>query len=848
MHRLMVILLLASGFGGTHTWAQDRERENPMERFEDASDKYQELWRTGRYRESLEYLEKAINASAEVPLLWLYDRAQLYFEVGEVDRAINEIEWLHYRRPYPKSALQLALYYRARGDRESYQRILDQAANRYRRFRGGVDETDNALAMIKIKELMGENARSLFQDILSVEEREEENTIKRYLAAGGLAWRKFDFQLASEHYENVLELDPENLDAMVGLAECYWKSSDPRLGDALSAVLAINPVHPRALAIKVERHLENDRFEEAMALIEKVLDFNHNHLRFLGLKSAALFLMDEPERAEVVRQTALLFNPYAAEVFRITGRIASRKYRFAEAAEFQKRALELDPDDHLARAYYAFDLLRLGEDARGLEELRRSFEGDRFNVQVYNMLELMDKVVDFAVREEGGFRLQMPEREMEIWGDEAIALLTEALAKYEKKYRVRLERPISVQIFDDHDDFMVRSLGLPGMVGFLGICFGELITMDAPSARGKGEMSWKSTLWHEFVHVVTLQKTKNRMPRWLSEGISVYEETVRDPSWGQRLAPPYQTILSEDGMPGLEDLEPYLTQPKSAMHTMFGYFASGELVTYYVERYGFDALVEALDKIASGSRAEPALLAAADAEEKDFDKGFREHLSERVSLLANMEGPTRLNMFGKEPMVPAPDSPFMLAMKAANEAMSGGETGRAIEKLREADALFPEATGPETPRALLAQIYEERGEVEKLQAVLEKSMRMDATDYRACRMLVEVYRDTEQWQGLLDASANGIVIDPFDVWMRRAHVDALEKLGRGEAAAAELATLIELDPASAVDYRLQRLDLLMASGSWSLARNEAVRLLEEVPYSWQAQKRLLRIDEERGKP
>ena len=62
------------------------------------------------------------------------------------------------------------------------------------------------------------------------------------------------------------------------------------------------------------------------------------------------------------------------------------------------------------------------------------------------------------------------------------------------------------------------------MIGALGACFGRVVTMDSPQARPPGEFQWEATLWHELAHVITLQMSNQRVPRWLTEGISVYEE------------------------------------------------------------------------------------------------------------------------------------------------------------------------------------------------------------------------------------------------------------------------------------------------------------------------------------
>ena len=189
-------------------------------------------------------------------------------------------------------------------------------------------------------------------------------------------------------------------------------------------------------------------------------------------------------------------------------------------------------------------------------------------------------------------------------------LLNEAALYYQRKYNIELHTPVVVQVFDDHDVFMVRSIGLPGNAGHLGICFGRLVTMDSPRARPPGTMNWQQVLWHEFVHVITLQKTHNRMPRWLSEGISVYEETQKDVTWGQRLSPEFKHIVDGEGFPAVGDLGRFFTDPETPMHLMYGYFVSGEFVAFYVNNYGVDALVTALDRIGDGMEAVEALVSA----------------------------------------------------------------------------------------------------------------------------------------------------------------------------------------------------------------------------------------------
>ena len=71
------------------------------------------------------------------------------------------------------------------------------------------------------------------------------------------------------------------------------------------------------------------------------------------------------------------------------------------------------------------------------------------------------------------------------------------------------------------------------MVGALGACFGRVVTMDSPKALAPGSFQWEATLWHELAHVFTIQMSNSRIPRWLTEGISAFEEKRGRPEWAR---------------------------------------------------------------------------------------------------------------------------------------------------------------------------------------------------------------------------------------------------------------------------------------------------------------------------
>jgi hypothetical protein len=147
----------------------------------------------------------------------------------------------------------------------------------------------------------------------------------------------------------------------------------------------------------------------------------------------------------------------------------------------------------------------------------------------------------------------------------------------------------------------VRTFGVPGAGGYLGVCFGNLVTMNSPAgATGAGPSHWPAVLWHEYTHVVTLGLTRNKIPRWLSEGISGYEEQRRDPAWGQALSPRMKQLIDAGELAPLGQLSRAFWAPKSPEHLMFAYYQSALAVAFLVDRAGFDALVAVLRDLGQG--------------------------------------------------------------------------------------------------------------------------------------------------------------------------------------------------------------------------------------------------------
>jgi hypothetical protein len=178
-------------------------------------------------------------------------------------------------------------------------------------------------------------------------------------------------------------------------------------------------------------------------------------------------------------------------------------------------------------------LLRTGDEREARRMLDTAFRGDPYDVVTLNLLRVLDTLDAFESQTIDVATIRMHPDEAPVLSLYAGPLAAKALAQMRVRYGLEMKGPVTIQIFPKHDDFAVRTTGLMGMVGALGASFGSVVTQDSPRARPPGSFNWQATMWHEMAHVFTLQLSNQRVPRWVTEGISVYEEGLLDPSYAR---------------------------------------------------------------------------------------------------------------------------------------------------------------------------------------------------------------------------------------------------------------------------------------------------------------------------
>jgi tetratricopeptide (TPR) repeat protein len=426
----------------------------------------------------------------------------------------------------------------------------------------------------------------------------------------------------------------------------------------------------------------------------------------------------------------------------------------------------------------------------------------------------------------------------------AANLLEEAAAKLTAKYRFTPKGPIIIEIFNNHEDFAVRTLGIPGL-GALGVCFGFVIAQDSPSARGAGEFNWGSTLWHEYTHVITLQMTDYRIPRWFSEGLSVYEERRARPGWGDDWNPLFVRAFTDKRWFKIAELDGGFQRPKSAEDVPIAYFEASQICEFITERYGFDAILRMLTMYRDKAHTPEVLQTVLKLSESDFDREFNAYVEAKVRPLQQaLSTPSNvvasLSKAEVLKMLETQDT-FALRIRAAELLAADGDTQGAVIHYIRALELYPYVSGAGNPSQSLAKILEEKGDQAQAAKVLDALVKTDENNLEALKAIARIRSALGERQQALDALQASFFISPFDYKLHTQAGELSLEVKDYAKALTEFQVALALAPPNIAEANYNVAAAFHALGRQPEAKRAVLRALEAAPRYEKAQELLLRI-------
>ena len=482
----------------------------------------------------------------------------------------------------------------------------------------------------------------------------------------------------------------------------------------------------------------------------------------------------------------------------------------------------MDPALHRARSELGINLMRLGQNEEASKQLEYCFNHQYQSNATVNSLRLIDYYKNFVTYTTDRTVLKIDKREADLLKPYFESEMRRAIDTYEKKYKLKLTKPVQVEVYPNHEDFAVRTLGMPGL-GALGVTFGYAIAMDSPSGRKPGTFHWGSTLWHEMSHVFTLTATGHRVPRWFTEGMAVHEETAVSPDWGDRLSPDVILAIKEKKLLPISSLDRGFIHPTAPAQVIVSYFQAGRIIDYINDKWGWDTLLAMLHDFGAGVDTPTVVRKNLKIEPEEFDKRF----------LNFVEADT------KTPVEKFED--WKKGVREIVKAAGNKDWGEVIKQGNAIRDWYPDYVEEHSVYETLAQAYEAKGDKPAAMAQLEQYAKIGGRTPETLKKLANLLNDAGRKRDATAVLEKLNVIYPMDPEAHRMLGTWYLDLNNVKGALREYNAVVvknPLDPAQA-HYDLAR--AFLADHQTEKANEECLNALEAAPSFRPAQKLLLEL-------
>jgi tetratricopeptide (TPR) repeat protein len=436
---------------------------------------------------------------------------------------------------------------------------------------------------------------------------------------GLLLHERFNNPEAAGLFHEALTKDPSSAEAYLGLAIVSADGFDGKATEYSAKAIELDPKLAKAHELMAELALENDDRDAAVAEADKAIALEKDALNAMATHAALDLISDRSPDAWFDK--IMTINPGYGEAYARVAHQLEMHYRYEDAVTYYRKAVKADPRLWSAHSALGIDLMRLGKEDEPLAELELSYNNGYRDAATVNSLRLLDSYKNFESFRGDTTILKLKKTEADLLRPYLQAELHTIIATYDKKYHMKLPAAVQVEVYPDHEDFAVRTMGMPGL-GALGVTFGEVVAMDSPSARKPGDFNWGATLWHEMSHVYILTATNHRVPRWFTEGLAVHEEGERSPEWSNRVTPEVLVAIREKKLLPLAALDRGFVYPDYPSQVVVSYFQAGSICDFVKAKWGEEKLLEMVHSYAKSQTTTQVVQQDLGLTSEEFDKEY----------------------------------------------------------------------------------------------------------------------------------------------------------------------------------------------------------------------------------
>jgi tetratricopeptide (TPR) repeat protein len=645
---------------------------------------------------------------------------------------------------------------------------------------------------------------------------------------GRLLHERFNNADAEKLFKEALARDPKNAQAYLGLALVSADGFDSKAVEWTAKALELDPKLIEAHELAASLALEDSDQQQAVRQADEAIGLSPDALDAMAIRAAVEVLADRPPDGwlEKIRQV----NPSYGEGYAIVAHHLVLNRRYLDGVAYYRKAIEADPRLWSARSELGINLMRLGQEDEPRRQLEMCYNNGYKDAATVNSLRLLDSYKNFVTFKDDTTILKLQKNEAELLRPYFEGELKKSIATYEKKYKMKLPGPVQLEVYPDHEDFAVRTLGMPGL-GALGVTFGEVVAMDSPSGRKPGEFNWGSTLWHEMSHVFILTATNHRVPRWFTEGLAVHEETQASPEWGDRMTPEIVVAIRDKKLLPVAQLDRGFIRPEYPAQVIVSYYQAGRICDYIQSRWGEGKLLDMVHSFAQLKTTPEAIEQDLSMAPEEFDKQFDEWLDREV---------------GK---VVASFDEWRTHLKHLIELEKAGKYDEVLTEGEEVRRLYPQYVYEANAYEFLAQADLAKGNKQAAVAVLTDYERMGG---RAPETLKQLASVEEELGRPADAASTldriNYIYPVNDESLHRRLGDLWFAQQNYSGAIREYAAVVAMHPLDRASAQFNLAQAYFAAGQRDKAEETVLEALEAAPSYRPAQKLLLQLKEsERGK-
>ena len=652
-----------------------------------------------------------------------------------------------------------------------------------------------------------------------------------------------DYKLAMNLFAKAhQEIDRLYWPAMLGEAQLLYDKDNSR--EAVKAslhTLALNPRCGPAWYLLGRIGVDGYNFEQAEKAIDQLRKINKQHLLADQLAIHMYLRQGDAAAADRSAQTALARYPKNRQLLALAAAAKALSYDEAALAEALKAydahsprgalahfnvgiylggarqyqsgeahlraAIKRLPNWPLPRLELGMLLMQSGEEDEALTELRLAAELDPFHRRARNQLQLAQDLRQFEQIRTEHFIIKYRKGIDEALAREMPQPLERIYDDITGVYGYKPPRPTIIEILPDEQHLAVRIIGMPE-IWTIAASTGDVIAITPPrEGPGQhGSFDWENVIRHEFVHTVTLNQTRYRIPHWFTEACAVSQESNgREYDTCRLLA----AALYDDELFELDQINWGFVRPKKPHHRGLAYAQAHWMVQYITQTYGHDAIVAMLRLFGTGTSNSEAIEQVTQRSADTFMTEFRAWAFQQIELWGlkrTSDDPNIESLLsGSGDDLPHlldallqqyPDHPDLLLVRAQRAVATDDYADARAAVLRYAAA---RPVDPWASRALV-QLALEHDRTEDLLGPLEHVDQIDVRSGKWAFQLAKIHRSGERFDAASDAMARAVYREPYNAEYRELAAAIALQRSDTDAALRHIYAMTVLEPDRAVQW------------------------------------------------